>query len=168
MKGLTLWQPWASLIALGVKPHETRGHRTHYRGPILIHASKRWTAALDRERVSFDYWLNALDPRCPQLPKPLPLGAVVAIAHLQDCYGTITDGMRDIRTRHLSKLDYLFGDWSIGRYAWRLTQVQALPEPIPWPGKQGLWNVPPDLKGRVLAALLAPHNLEQPAPPSVF
>lgn len=38
MKALTLHQPWASLVALGVKTVETRGWATSYRGPLAIHA----------------------------------------------------------------------------------------------------------------------------------
>lgn len=47
MKALTLWQPWASLIALGVKTIETRGWSTNYRGPLAIHAAKRPPKAAD-------------------------------------------------------------------------------------------------------------------------
>ncbi len=39
-KALTLHQPWASLIALGVKSIETRSWSTSYRGPLAIHAGK--------------------------------------------------------------------------------------------------------------------------------
>ncbi len=41
MKALSLWQPWASLIALGVKTIETRSWATNYRGPLAIHAGLR-------------------------------------------------------------------------------------------------------------------------------
>ena len=41
MKALTLWQPWASLIAVGAKTIETRSWSTKYRGPLAIHAAKR-------------------------------------------------------------------------------------------------------------------------------
>lgn len=41
MKALTLWQPWASLIALGVKTIETRSWSTSYRGPLAIHAAAK-------------------------------------------------------------------------------------------------------------------------------
>ena len=34
--GLSLWQPWASFVASGEKPIETRFYKTSYRGPILI------------------------------------------------------------------------------------------------------------------------------------
>jgi len=39
-RALTIRQPWASLIALGVKTIETRGWSTAYRGPLVIHAGK--------------------------------------------------------------------------------------------------------------------------------
>lgn len=38
MKALTIRQPWASLIAAGVKTIETRSWSTKYRGPLAIHA----------------------------------------------------------------------------------------------------------------------------------
>lgn len=41
MKALSVQQPWASLIARGVKTIETRTWATRYRGPVLILASKR-------------------------------------------------------------------------------------------------------------------------------
>ena len=44
MKALSLWQPWASAIALGHKRIEPRHWTTSYRGLIAIHAAKRWTA----------------------------------------------------------------------------------------------------------------------------
>lgn len=40
MKGLTLTQPWATLVAIGAKRVETRSWSTNYRGPIAIHAAK--------------------------------------------------------------------------------------------------------------------------------
>lgn len=40
IKALTLYQPWATLIAIGAKKIETRSWDTKYRGPLAIHASK--------------------------------------------------------------------------------------------------------------------------------
>lgn len=40
-RALTVRQPWASLIALGVKTIETRSWSTAYRGPLVIHAGQR-------------------------------------------------------------------------------------------------------------------------------
>ena len=39
MKAITIWQPWASLLACGGKRFETRSWATSYRGPIAIHAA---------------------------------------------------------------------------------------------------------------------------------
>lgn len=41
MKAITLWQPWASLLACGAKGYETRSWATSYRGQIAIHAAKK-------------------------------------------------------------------------------------------------------------------------------
>ena len=38
MKVLTLKQPWATLVAEGIKKIEFRSWKTNYRGKILIHA----------------------------------------------------------------------------------------------------------------------------------
>jgi len=39
MKALTIKQPWAALIAAGLKPIENRTWNTKHRGPLLIHVS---------------------------------------------------------------------------------------------------------------------------------
>ena len=39
MKALTLYEPYATLVALNLKKIETRGWRTNYRGPLAIHAA---------------------------------------------------------------------------------------------------------------------------------
>src|SRR5665213_1508383 len=75
MPAISLWQPWASFIAIGVKPYETR----HWRAPsrfigrrILIHAAKR---RLDKDDI--EWW--HLVSRSDQSP---PLGAFVCTAIL--------------------------------------------------------------------------------------
>jgi len=41
MKAISLWQPWAWAILYAGKDVENRIWRTHYRGPLLLHAAKR-------------------------------------------------------------------------------------------------------------------------------
>lgn len=41
MKALSIKQPWASLIAHGIKDIENRTWKTHFRGRIYIHASDK-------------------------------------------------------------------------------------------------------------------------------
>lgn len=135
MKAITIHQPWASLIAHGHKRYETRSWRTHYRGPIAIHASQRTDrqAVLDVAREYPHIWREI---------SPLPKGCIVAVADLVDCLKSVdtwTDGY-ELEGRHLIYApEYEFGDFTPGRYAWELSNVRLI-EPIPAKGRQGLWN----------------------------
>lgn len=42
MKALSIKQPWASLIAHGIKDIENRTWKTNFRGRIYIHSSMNW------------------------------------------------------------------------------------------------------------------------------
>jgi len=42
--------------------------------------------------------------------------------------------------KELCPEEFLYGDFTVGRYAWRLEKPQLFKTPIPTPGKQGLWN----------------------------
>lgn len=100
MKALTLWQPWASLIAVGAKTIETRSWSTKYRGPLAIHASKHY----EPFRIDEDHgwvsgsqmlWDRDGDLSSHSYFHPVPLGAVVATAQLIDCVPTDPDTMSD-------------------------------------------------------------------------
>ena len=151
MKAITLWQPWASLIACGAKKYETRSWATRYRGPIAIHAAKR-------DPVNLPYHIQVeINPILLEhysLWKDLPRGAVVATAELVQCWemtdiGRVVDGSTAAhivggiyggKADIISGKEILFGDWRPGRFAWELANVQMLPEPMPAKGRQGLWN----------------------------
>lgn len=85
MKAITIWQPWASLLACGGKRFETRSWATSYRGPIAIHAAKKDVfdalalipvpVALEMKKLIGAEW------------KDLPTGAVIATANLIGCHG---------------------------------------------------------------------------------
>src|SRR6266851_1649200 len=47
MKGISLWQPWASLWCSRRKVHETRHWRCRHRGWLLVHAAKRFEKDFD-------------------------------------------------------------------------------------------------------------------------
>jgi len=51
MKAITIQQPWAEMIARGLKRVENRTWRTSHRGPLAIHAGKSM-ATLDRENAA--------------------------------------------------------------------------------------------------------------------
>lgn len=140
MKTLSLWQPWASAIALGHKQIETRGWGTPYRGPIAIHAA-RTTVEGRREVVGdLELWREVLGVRGAHgvvaAFEALPFGAVVAIADLIDVVPV--DGLVDLAPKEFALGDYRHG---IGRFAWLLDCVRPLPKPIPMRGRQGLFEV---------------------------
>lgn len=124
MKALTLHQPWASAIAVGLKRYETRSWSTNYRGPLAIHAGKS-VPAYARE----DY-----EDAPAAIARPMPLGAVVCVAELVACHRT------EVRGPSVSIEERFWGDWSHGRFAWELVNVRVLTPPIPARGAQGLWE----------------------------
>jgi len=126
MTALTLYQPYATAIAVGVKHFETRGFRPSHRGPIAIHAAKQ----IPKEAHDFAMSEIALG----RLPKRLPLGAIVCIADLIDVRPAA-----DVAVE-ISAVERMYGDYSNGRWAWKLGNVRVLQAPVCIAGKQGLWE----------------------------
>ena len=116
MKALTICQPWAELIAQGAKRVENRTWRTHYRGPLAIHAG------LSRGRVRGSGFSE----------EELSFGAIVAVAEL---YDVLTLEEVQLCTRH----DLTYAE---GPLCWMLRDARRLATPIPCRGYQQLWNVP--------------------------
>ena len=139
MKAITRWQPWAGLVASGIKKNETRSWLTNYRGTIAIHAAKQaiqigWLRYLSDEaaevigrRLELPDIFNAVET--------FPVGCILGTAELVDCI--------KITPEFIATLDYdelMLGDYTLGRYAWVLKNAKMFPEPIPAKGRQGLWN----------------------------
>jgi len=132
MRAISLWQPWASAIALGLKQIETRHWWTDYRGPLAVHAAKRWGPD---ERDTACLFARRFDQR---LAAP-PLGAIIATACIVDCVRT--------ERLHPSEQEDAFGNFAPGRFGWILRDVVALADPIPFKGAQGFFDVPGELLG---------------------
>jgi hypothetical protein len=78
MNAISLWQPWATAIALGSKRIETRPWATAYRGPLAIHAAKRCVKAELRTCSHLSFWQGALNRQgytLSPLWEVLPFGA---------------------------------------------------------------------------------------------
>lgn len=150
MKALSLTQPWATLVAEGAKQIETRSWATSYRGPLAIHASKNipgWVADVVRSEPHFTAMLGALsDPRNKVIGN-LPRGCVIAIAELVSVkfIPANADGWQwtGPNGRHYSytitNQERAFGDYTPGRYAWLLADIQPLKQ-VPARGALGLWE----------------------------
>ena len=138
MKALSLWQPWASLIAVGAKRFETRGWATAYRGPLVICAAKRKITRDECDEMDAPEFLRALNVESLD---ELPLGVAVCLASLTACRSTesVVFGSDAHRIR-----EHAFGNFAPGRFAWRLDNVRPFARPIPIKGAQGLFDVFPD------------------------
>lgn len=167
-------QPYASLIAHGIKPWETRpsppakwpglGKVKRYPGCgvqpgdlLLIVASKRrpehdspvgdWCPVCDfGGRWSMQHFADGVHGAPEAID--LPLGAVVAVARLADVVPIVTPSAAPPCDRFIRRGRSLwitnpnatdfddisdqipYGDWTPGRWAWRLEDVRRLDEPL--------------------------------------
>ena len=127
MKVLSLKEPFATLIKDKVKFIETRSWKTKYRGEIYIHASLtkvskknlRNPEILDFVKSDFSY------------------GYIICKAKLVDCTYMTEDFIEKIKE---NKKEYLCGEYSVGRYAWILDDIEVLDLPIKAKGRLGIWN----------------------------
>lgn len=145
MKALTIWQPWASLIAIGAKPYEFRSWvapKSIWNKRIAIHAGVKKVSQSDI--VDLIYRLEArqalgtalkAELALPLLQKvrqglELPLGHVLGTAFL----GIPTPSRSLPGTPAGAEINYL------GQYAWPVTKFEALEPPQPFKGAQGFWD----------------------------
>lgn len=155
LRALSLWQPWASLVAWGEKRLETRHWSTSYRGPIAIHATKIFPFDA-RETCLVTPFRRVLAEHGIRHTEDLPRGAIIAVCDLVSC--TRTD-WKWTAPEFVSPLscyplqERQFGDFSAGRYAWKLDNVRALLEPIPCRGAMGLWTPDSELAAAIQTAV---------------
>lgn len=125
MKVITIKQPFATLIAEGLKEYEFRTWKTKYRGDILIHAGK----GIDKKAMKKFEHLNL----------EYPSGCIVAKVTITDCV-TIDDNARKI-LKEKNQLAYSnvikHTEWN--GYGFKLENVEKI-EPIPVNGKLSLWD----------------------------
>ncbi len=83
MPAITIWQPWASMIAAGIKTIETRTHSgfSSLKGKrIAIHAGMKFDPAWLSENAKLDLAGAGM----PQEAHQYPRGAIVATAFVSD------------------------------------------------------------------------------------
>lgn len=154
MRAITICQPYAHLIAIGEKSVENRTWATDHRGLLAIHAGK-----------GRDY----LDEDDLEKWPGMAFGAVVAVANLAGCVQldrsrVALSGLRinGVDFPPVENETFTVPDWAKRRWpwlaghqhtegpvAWVLTEVRALPVPVPCRGAQGLWDVPADVLAKV-------------------
>lgn len=151
MKALTLQQPWASLMALGLKRIETRSWNCWHRGPLVIHSSAKWNVEI-LEQLNLagkppicdddSDWrrmLEALDRKGVKTLAELPLGSALCVVNVVDCFPT--ELMYAYADEPMSEDELAFGDYGQKRYAIVTANVRPF-GPIPFKGRLGLWEFP--------------------------
>jgi activating signal cointegrator 1 len=134
MKALSIINPWAVLIGHG-KQFETRSWSTSYRGPIAIHASKGWKRDDQRICLCQPFKTDLVAAGFHTIGDILATcGCVIATAQLTDCIAMDEEFIFGLDDRELE-----YGLFRVGRYAWRIDDVQTI-TPVPARGQQGLWN----------------------------
>lgn len=159
IKVLTLHEPWGSMAAWREKEFETRswGIRPPLPMKLAIHAGKNKEALasikaeleIERRRGVI---IDNLEPFHRHLVRAMmmhgmtdedgdlvfnrfPFGCILAVCDLIEIVR-----MTPAFIAQRPEKERAFGDWRPGRFAWRLANVQALPEPVPVRGAQGLWD----------------------------
>jgi hypothetical protein len=122
VKAITIRQPWAHLIAAGVKDVENRSRNWSHRGRIAVHAGQ----TDDRAAVGDGRVRGSLGLSWPAMPH----GRVLAVVTLADC--------------HRAEAGCCNSQWANPAPGFHLvlTDVVRLPRPIPAVGQLGLWQLP--------------------------
>jgi hypothetical protein len=175
MRALTLTQPWAGLVASGIKLVENRGRpiikSSDIGTQIAIHASRVIDAAtydriaeiarelstrVTNEDGTFRCW--SFDVTQPWFRLSRISSAVIAVATLDkefrggwtpDAIAQHSDLLSFSDGRHL-------GDqvrWFFGPVGYLLRDVIPLPTPVACRGFQGFWTLPRDVEAEVRAQL---------------
>lgn len=135
MKGFTVCQPFALAIMLGMKGNETKPQRTHIRGRVFIHAgAKDLDAALKGFPTEQRETIIALQHESPLCDEVKARGAIIGTVEIVDC-----QPVEEVLP-YISERERVLGDYSPGRFAWKLQNPVLFKTPIPAKGKLGWWT----------------------------
>lgn len=125
MKVITVKQPFASLIAEGIKEYEFRTWKTKYRGPILIHAGKD----IDKRAMK----------KFEKYHLKYSSGCIIAKADLKDCI-QIDDKAREmLKQKDSFVYSHVIHHTKWEGYGFKIENVEKI-KPISINGQLGLWN----------------------------
>lgn len=160
MRALTLTQPWAGLVASGIKLVENRPRsmikRQDFGIPFAIHASRVIDEAL-YERIA---------GIAPELPGRSPAewgcrwhllsrvtSAVIAVATIDSMLDPVAHGIGTAEPGASAPLADDQRRWFSGPIAYVLRDVRKLATPVPCRGWQGFWRLDADIERAVAEQL---------------
>lgn len=133
--GISLTQPWATLLAYGVKEWETRQWRRSYEGLIAIHASNsfpheaRLFAATKRVSGLLEAYAGV------ESPEQMPRGAIVGVGWMGQAVAAAKIASK------LSALERSLGNYQPGRWAFPFSNAVPLFEPVSLRGTLMLFDL---------------------------
>lgn len=169
MRALTLTQPWAGLVASGIKLVENRPRRIAPRDlfgqRFAVHASrqidrKAWQRIIEIEpKVALDY-PGPMEPSARVHRLAGITSAVIAVATLRHELhgGWNEDAIAEHKASLFEQLQILVGDgrqvrWFFGPVGYILADVRALATPVPCRGALGFWSLPTNVERQVVEQL---------------
>lgn len=123
MKVLTLKQPWATLVAEGIKKYEFRSWKINYRGKVLIHAG----LGIDKEEMK----------KFKNINLEFPSRRILAEVEIEDCL-ELDD---DLNKKIINENNIAYGSKYRTGYAWKLKNIKKINVDKEINGKLGLWNI---------------------------
>lgn len=126
MKALSIWEPWAYLIAHGFKTIENRTWPTSFRGRIYIHAGKQEDIGAWRKLSRLPIWKYLSTDGIVVVEswrRSLPRGFILGEVDIEDC---------------ITRSD---NPWFEGPYGFVLRNPMPYEKPIPYRGRQGFFEV---------------------------
>lgn len=85
MKAISIKQPWASLIAHGIKNIENRTWKTNFRGRIYIHASGKFAGDINTLFSDEQWNIMGEEMRCNMVLKDFPTSTIIGEVDIVDC-----------------------------------------------------------------------------------
>lgn len=137
MKVISIWQPYASLTVHNHKFIETRGwpapksiigERIGIAATKIIRPEQK--AAYQDDEFQRHYSATGMPPL-----EELPMGCILGSVVVHSC-----EMMDDELIEGITSEERAFGDYAVGRYAWRLRYPVAFDRPVTARGAQGLWE----------------------------
>lgn len=126
MKTITIKQPFATLIAEGLKEYEFRTWKAKYRGELLIHAG----LGIDKKAMK----------RYEHLNLEYPSGVIIAKCNMTDCRkvdDTLKKELQEKKPLIYHSMIKKDSNWE--GYGFKLEDIEKI-NPIPAKGKLSFWD----------------------------
>lgn len=155
--GLTLWEPYASAVALGAKRIETRTWKAPqvlWNSLLVIHSSRHWNGT--QRKLTRDLVKDGLLPETiwenieHRRGECLSATTVYQCVRMQMEDGKLVGVAGKFLEEHCGRAEMRLGNYSESHSAWMLRPPVPLVGPLPARGVPGLWEIIGAQRGKIL------------------